>query len=355
MILVKTPLGMERVAASWILEVEPGVEVEAKPGGFPGLVLVKDGGPGLVEKLRSKVVEAERVLVVDEEVEAELDRIVEASLRVAERRLKGACSFAVRTTRRGSHDFTSLDVNVRAGAAIKQALNLPVDLTHPDKVLFIEVIGRRALIGVFEGSELRRKLGPGKHPLPPYFRKVSLVQMPYLGSAQAAREMGVRIGREAQTFEVGELVVAFIGRVDAWELKSFLDGVYEGIRSRLDIQRRVYSREVHKVPVYVQDLYQLVRDRRGEPMVVFEPEGEPISRVADGLSELFLKRHGRVSLLIGAREGIPSGVYRFADLVVDLCPGVTIATDLAAASALIAVATVLEEKLTAGQASIEEA
>ncbi len=37
--------------------------------------------------------------------------------------------------------------------------------------------------------------------------------------------------------------------------------------------------------------------------------------------------------------------FRFADLVVDLCPGVTISTDLAAASALIAVATVVEEKL----------
>ncbi|MEM4700216.1 MAG: SPOUT family RNA methylase [Candidatus Nezhaarchaeales archaeon] len=345
MILIKTPLGMERVAASRVLELGLGAEVEPRPRGYPGLVLVRGCGPDAAGRLREELVEAERVLVVDEEVEAELDKIVEASLKVAEERLRGARSFAVRTVRRGSHDFTSLDVNVRAGAAIKQRLGLPVDLSHPDVVLFVEILGDRALIGAFDGSELYRKMGPGKHPVLPYLRRASLVQMPYLGPTQAAREVGVRVGREAQTFEVGELVVAFIGCVDADELRAFLDGVFEGIKSRFEVQRRAYGREVHRVPVYVQDLYQLVRDRRGEPMVVFEPEGEPLPKVADRLGELFLKRRGRVSLLVGAREGIPSGVYRFADLVVDLCPGVTIATDLAAASALVAVATAVEEGL----------
>ncbi|MCX8205170.1 MAG: SPOUT family RNA methylase [Candidatus Nezhaarchaeota archaeon] len=348
MILIKTPLGMEEIAASRILELGLGVEVEPKPGGLPGLVLVRSSEPSLVDRLRGEIVEAERVLVVDEEVEAKLDKIVEASLRVAEAKLKGARSFAVKTVRRGTHSFTSIDVNVNVGAAIKQKLGLPVDLTCPDRVLFVEVLGGRALIGTFNGSEIHRKLGPGKHPVLPYLRRVSLVQMPYLGPAQAAREIGVRVGREAQTFEVGELVVAFIGCVDAAELKSFLDGVFEGVRSRFEVQRRVYGREVHKVPVYVQDLYQLVRERRGEPLVVFEPEGEPLPKVADKLSDLFLKRRSRVSLLIGAREGVPSGIYRFADLVVDLCPGVTIATDLAAASALIAVAIAVEERLISG-------
>ncbi|RLF14313.1 MAG: hypothetical protein DRJ97_06500, partial [Thermoprotei archaeon] len=173
----------------------------------------------------------------------------------------------------------------------------------------------------------------------------AIVQMPYLGPLDAAREMGVRIGREVQTFEVKELVVAFIGSVSARELQAFLEGIFEGINSRYEVQRRSYHHQPHKVPVYVQDLYQLVRDRRGEPIVVLEPEGEPVSKVAEKLASLFVDRRGRVNLLIGSREGIPSGVYRFADLVVDICPGVTIATDLAAASALIAAATAIEDLL----------
>lgn len=40
-ILVKTPLGMEEVAASYIEELEDGVRATAKPHGFKGIVLVE--------------------------------------------------------------------------------------------------------------------------------------------------------------------------------------------------------------------------------------------------------------------------------------------------------------------------
>ncbi len=345
MILVKTPLGMERIAASRITELDVNVEVEAKPYGYPGLVLVKDGSEELASKIKGEVIEAERVLLADEAVSADIDSIVSAAVKVAKHKLTGAKSFAVRTVRRGSHSFTSIDVNVKVGAAVKAELGLPVDLRNPDKMLCIEVLKDLVLIGVMEGSELHHKLGPGKHSVLPYLRKAAVVQMPYLDSLDAAREMGIRIGREVQTFEVKELVVAFIGSVKARELQAFLNGVFEGINSRFEIQRRIYAHTVHKVPVYVQDLYQLVRDRMKEPLIVFEPEGRPASTLTEELASFFTERHGRVNLLLGSREGIPSGVFRFADLVVDLCPGVTIATDLAAASALIAIASAVEEWL----------
>ena len=53
----------------------------------------------------------------------------------------------------------------------------------------------------------------------------------------------------------------------------------------------------------------------------------------------------RTNFLIGSREGIPTGIYRFANLVVDLCPGVTIATDSAISSAMIALSFSLQENL----------
>lgn len=49
----------------------------------------------------------------------------------------------------------------------------------------------------------------------------------------------------------------------------------------------------------------------------------------------------RVNFLFGSREGIPKGVYRMADLVVDLAPAITLPTELAAPSALTAIYTAL--------------
>jgi len=156
--------------------------------------------------------------------------------------------------------------------------------------------------------------------------------------------MGVRIGRAVQTFEVGELVIAIMGSVDAKQLRDLIAGVYEGIRTRYEVQRRVYGREVYKVPVTVQDLFQLVRERSGEVIIVFEPEGDYVGSISDRLKSLLLSGK-RINVLVGSREGIPKGVFRYASAVVDLCPGVTIATDFAASSAIIALASLLQQEV----------
>jgi tRNA acetyltransferase TAN1 len=83
-----------------------------------------------------------------------------------------------------------------------------------------------------------------------------------------------------------------------------------------------------------------VRERREEPMIVLEPEGLQIRDALPKLRELF-SRGGRVNLLIGSREGIPKGVYRIASLVLDLAPGITLSTELAAPSTLATIYTAL--------------
>ena len=346
-LLVKTPLDMEDVAASHIEELEEGVETIAKPHGFKGIVLIRGSKNKhvLAEKIKINVPEAERVILAEKCVNSKLEDIVQAALEVAKNNLSPNDTFAVRTVRRGAQPYTSVDVNVKAGAAIKEALSNAVDLEYPSKVIAIEIIKDIALIGVIKGEELWKKEKPGKYPVLPYLNKVAVIQMPYLGPLDAAKTMGVRIGREVQTFEVKELVVAFTSRADAEQLNAFLSGVFEGVRSRYEIQRRSYARKPQKVEIYVQDLYQLVRERRSEPIIVLEPEGEPITSVSDQIADIFFSRHERVNMLIGSREGIPTGVYRFANLVIDVCPGVTISTDYAAAAALIAISTVLEERL----------
>jgi len=345
LIIVKTPLGIEKIAAARILEIAPQARVQPSPQGFAGLVLVEAPSEDEVaELIEREVVEAERVIKSIAECRANLDEIS----RVAAEAVKGLIgrdeSFAVRTTRRGRHDFTSVDVNVAVGAAVKEVTGALVKLDRPDKVVAVEILGGKAYIAVYPGSEEYKKITEFKRPILRVLRRMSIVQMPYLGGEEAARTMGVRIGRAVQTFEVGELVIAPIGLVDAKQLRDFIDGVYEGMRTRYEIQRRVYGREVYKVPVRVQDLYQLVRERFKEVIIVFEPEGDYVGSIADKLRNLMLSDK-RINVLIGSREGIPKGVFRFASAVVDLCPGVTISTDFAASSAIIALASLLQPEV----------
>ncbi len=345
-ILVKTVLGMEDVAASYIEELDPKAEVKPRPAGFKGLVLVKPSMDKyeLAKLIEERVPEAEKVVVAEGCAPSDPQAIAEVAASLAPRFFGSESTFAVRTVRRGRHGFTSIDVNVVVGDAVRRATGASVNLRYPDWVVAVEIIADRALIAFYPGSREWRKMRPGKYPLYRLFRRISVVQMPYLGPLDACKTMGVRVGREVQNFEVGELVVAPIGLIDALQLKTFLDGVFEGIESRYEIQRRSYGREAWRVPVRLQDLYQLVRSRRREVIIVFEPEGEPISRIADKLYSL-LRSGRRVNLLFGSREGIPEGVYRFADLVVDVAPGITLSTEYAAAAALIAIGSLLHDKL----------
>ncbi|MEB3787370.1 MAG: SPOUT family RNA methylase [Desulfurococcales archaeon] len=348
-ILVKTQLGMERIAAARITEVAPWLKAEPAPSGFKGLVLVY-GCRSLEDDARlieDNVVEADRVIPVLAVTRADPRLIGEMAARLAKSLISPDECFAVRTTRRGRHGFISIDVNVVVGDAVRKATGACVNLSYPDKIVIVEIIGGMALVSVLPGSFEWKKMRPGKHPVLRLMRRISVVQMPYLGPLDACRNMGVRIGREVQNFEVRELVVAPAGMVDGRQLAEFLNGVFEGIESRFDIQRRSYHRRVERVPVRVMDLHQLVRDRKGrEALIVLEPEGEPVSSVADRLWEI-VRGSRRISILVGSREGIPLGVYRYADLVLDIAPGITLSTDYAAASALIALATVLGNRIGA--------
>jgi len=346
LVLIKTVLGMEKVVASLVKELDPGAKATPSPRGFRGLVLVEPS----IEKhefarlVEEKIPEAEKVIVAEACAPADLQEIARVAAELAKTRIRSDKSFAVRTTRRGRHGFTSIDVNVVVGDAVRRATGASVNLSRPDKVVLVEIIQDEALVSIVPGSWFWKKMGPGKYPVYKVFQRLSIIQMPYLGPLDACRTMGVRVGREVQNFEVGELVIAPIGLVDARQLYEFLGGVFEGIESRYEVQRKSYARRVRRVPVRLQDLYQLVRSRSDEAIIVFEPEGQPISRVADKLYQI-LRSRKRVNLLFGSREGIPEGVYRFADLVVDVAPGVTLSTEYAAAAALIAIATLLHDKL----------
>ncbi|NJE10129.1 SPOUT family RNA methylase [Thermococcus sp. MAR1] len=339
--IVKTQRGMESVAANYIKDSLPDASVWASPMGYYGLVIVETDEGNAAEKIL-EIPEVERLIPVIVEVPAELEKIVESAEKLAPLISENE-TFAVKTKRRGKHGFTSMDVNRELGAKIRELTNADVNLSWPDRVVQVEIIGDKAYISVVPGEEFR-KFKPEKLDARKLFRKVTLVQMPYWGDYKACRSFGEKIGRAAQAFEVKELIIAPKEKMDAFELAEFIKGVRIGQESRYQIQREAYPWKVEKIPVSIWDLYQVVRDkRRGKRLLIItDPKGPTLAEVKGELAkDMFYAKE--VVIFVGSREGIPRGLFRFADYIVDLAPYMTFATEHGIPAALVSLWEVYEE------------
>jgi len=321
--LVKTQRGLEDVAAS-ILEEEFDVETRVRPGGYLGLVIV-EGDVGK-EDLEG-VPEVERAVPVEAECDADPEEIAETAADLVVGRIPEDATFAVRTIRRGDHDFTSIDVNVVVGDAVREATGASVDLDEPDYLVWVEILDDVAYVSVLPGEEEWRKLPAGKPEADPLLAKTALAQIPYLGPPKAAFSMGERIGRAVQGYELKAYYVSPYEPVNAVELFHFLRGLREGAVSRLKVQRESYGREVRRTELVVYDLYQLIRMKRRKALLIgTDPKGDPFPEVREELGQA-LADADEVVVLAGSRVGLPRGVLRSCDIVLDLCPGVTFATE----------------------------
>jgi thiamine biosynthesis protein ThiI len=80
-------------------------------------------------------------------VSADLDTIVAKAVEIAKRFIRAGDTFAVRTSRKGTHPFTSREVNELAGRGILSAVKgARVNLSSPTHRIFIEVRGSDAYI-----------------------------------------------------------------------------------------------------------------------------------------------------------------------------------------------------------------
>ncbi len=317
--IVKTPLNMEYIAASHLMD--NGVKVvEVRPSGFFGLLIAESDDE---EKLN--VPEVENIIPVVEECDAEIESILSKADAVAEK-MKGigARTFDVKARVRGRKSFRNRDVTSTLSSRLLE-FGFTQDWIEPDVTVCVEVIGNRAYIGMIRGVLEHRKY-LGKEDSTKLFGKVSIVQTPYL--EKKAYEFGEAIGRAAQAFEVKELVIAPCGYVNAFELEQFIKGVRVGQKSRLEVQKRAYSRDVRETAVLLHDLYQCVRDKRRKRnlIIVTDPAGVSVSEVHNELTGK-IKRCDEIVIFAGSRQGIPKGVFRFADYVIDLAPNVTFATE----------------------------
>jgi len=105
------------------------------------------------------------------ETPSELASLCLAAGEYAKPLLKAGMSFAIRARRAGTHPYTSQDVGREAGSAVWNAVpGLRVDLTNPDREIFIEVRENKAYLF----HEVLQ--GPGGLPLGTQGRAVALVE-----------------------------------------------------------------------------------------------------------------------------------------------------------------------------------
>jgi len=67
------------------------------------------------------------------------EQIAEVALELANHYLTKNQSFAVKTTRTGNHSFTSQEMSAYIGGEVQKKINSPVNLSHPDFQIFIEI------------------------------------------------------------------------------------------------------------------------------------------------------------------------------------------------------------------------
>lgn len=83
------------------------------------------------------------------ETTSDIDTISQQAIGIASNMLKKNMTFAIRSRRTGSHDYTSQELAKRVGADILKAnssRSVTVDLTEPDIEIFIEVRNDKAFI-----------------------------------------------------------------------------------------------------------------------------------------------------------------------------------------------------------------
>lgn len=91
------------------------------------------------------------------------------ALKISENKISKNTSFALKVNRLGNHDFSSQDIAVFLGDAIKKKTNAPVNLSNPDITLFVEIMENESFL-FFEKIH-----GPGGLPVGTQGRVLSYI------------------------------------------------------------------------------------------------------------------------------------------------------------------------------------
>ncbi|WP_456368658.1 THUMP domain-containing protein [Thermococcus sp.] len=138
-----------------ILELEWALErVRVKGTDWRGVLLAETplSKEEALERLKNFETQAiQRVVPLEMLVPAKLEEIEKAVLKLG-RRIKG--TFAVRAKVRGNKRLSQKKLEVELGSLLVERYDLKVNLSEPDYLVLVEVLGKKAGIGVVRRGEV---------------------------------------------------------------------------------------------------------------------------------------------------------------------------------------------------------
>jgi tRNA acetyltransferase TAN1 len=154
LLLVTAPYNREGDA---ILELEWALgKVKVRGTNWRGVLLAEtplSKGEALQRLMNFETQAIQRIVPLDVIVGASFEEIANAVLELV-KDIKG--SFAVRAKVRGNRKLSQRELEVRLGSLIVERFGLPVNLSDPDYTVVVEVLGKKAGIGVLRRGELLR-------------------------------------------------------------------------------------------------------------------------------------------------------------------------------------------------------
>lgn len=153
-LLVTAPPGREGDA---ILELEWALgRVRVKGTDWRGVLLAETPLPKeeALERLKNFETQAiQRVVPLERLVPAKWEEIAKAVLELG-KAIDG--TFAVRSKVRGNKRLSQRELEIKLGSLLVERYNLKVNLSEPDYTVLVEVLGKKAGIGLIRNGEVLR-------------------------------------------------------------------------------------------------------------------------------------------------------------------------------------------------------
>jgi len=300
-----------------------------------GRIFVDTKYPAQVAKRLSRVPGIVSVSLATK-AKADINEICKVALRVAKKVLTPSTSFAVRTSRVGRQMFSSRDVNVEVGSAILSKFkDVHVDLSNPDREIFIEVRERDAyvftetvegvgglpagtqgsVVALFSGSRndivaayLMIKRGSTVFPVFPNPRPYSKVPRFVTASAKKLADFDPKLDLRVFPFHkvVSELKKAAVGDYARCICK----------RSALKAADAIAEQVGAEAIVVADDINQITAQKLANLSVIDEACKLPVLRPLVGFSGAEIERFKvKAKLLSRAKEAC---YFPFPRVIVDL-------------------------------------
>ena len=202
MFIVTVPSGFELEAKKEIEKLLPGSKVRSTF--FKGNLIVKAPYPEkqVVAKLRNaETLYVGHVYPVEEKIKISAEKESIAKLYLP---LKGKLgpqdSFAVHCRRRGTHNFSSGDVEKEIGNLLREATGAAVNLKTPKKTVVLQIFQNQAFVGVTDTENIlvknvgvQRKYAKGERPITRAEHKIK----------EAIEAFNLKIGRNWDVLDLG--------------------------------------------------------------------------------------------------------------------------------------------------------